>query len=247
MKLKALTENNWILGHSKATKISIPRSGFWADNAPAKYKDHKLTDPRIPRSVILDVAKKHPHGLHGFRSAIQSLINMGSARGSSMSRLRRIAKWISGAIKDEGIHERIDGQIRKNAYIAKSAPSTHEIGWLGHRKFRGSKESVQIRFDPTDPDIKDNYIFHTHPSDEPSPIRAMPSETDLQTAANSTEHGLMGTVIFCGPFYTVIMPTTRTKDRIMARRYEEAIRRGDMEDAIKEIEKLGFDIETGEV
>jgi len=99
MKLTALVENTWTLGPKSYSRISIPRPGFWADNAPAQYKDYKFTDPRIPKDVILRVAKKHPNGLQGSRSAIQSLINMGSAKGASMRRLRQIGKWISAAIK----------------------------------------------------------------------------------------------------------------------------------------------------
>jgi hypothetical protein len=97
MKLAALTENNWVLG-PKTNRVSIPHPGFWADNAPAKYRDHKFTDPRIPKAVIIQVAKKHPNGIHGARSAIQSFINLGSAKGASMRRLRQMAKWLSDEI-----------------------------------------------------------------------------------------------------------------------------------------------------
>jgi hypothetical protein len=244
VKLHTLLENSWVLGNAK---VSIPRSGFWKDNAPVAYRDRKLTDPRIPKAIIIKVAQKHPNGIYGMKNAIQSLINMGSAKGASMVRLRRILKWLSDEAKRGGLSEMVDSQIRKQAYIAKSAPSTHEIGWLGHKRFSGDKKSVQIKFDPSDPDIKDNYIFHTHPyDDDASALRAMPSHTDLQTAIDSAEYGLMGMVVFCGPYYSVVVPTTKAKD-ITTNSYEDAINRGDIEDAIKEIERIGFDIETGKL
>jgi hypothetical protein len=97
MKLSALTENSWVLGGR--SRVSIPHPGFWHDNAPPKYRDHKFTDPRIPKEVILKVAHKHPNGLSGARSAVQSFINLGSAKGASMRRLRQIAKWLSDEIQ----------------------------------------------------------------------------------------------------------------------------------------------------
>ena len=98
MKLTALTENTWVLGPKSYSKISIPRPGFWSENIPAQYKEYKFTDPRIPKAVIIKVAKKHPNGLQGARSAIQSLINMGSAKGASMRRIRQIGSWLSAEI-----------------------------------------------------------------------------------------------------------------------------------------------------
>lgn len=99
MKLAALVENSWILGPKTYSKALFQRPGFWADNAPSQYKNYKLTDPRIPKNIIIKVAKKHPNGLQGWRSAIQSLINMGSAKGASMRRLRQIGKWVSDEIR----------------------------------------------------------------------------------------------------------------------------------------------------
>ncbi len=97
MKLATLVENNWVLG-PKSNRVAIPHPGFWSDNAPADYKNHKFTDPRVPKAVILRVAKKHPNGLNGARSAVQSFINLGSAKGASMRRLRQMAKWLSDEI-----------------------------------------------------------------------------------------------------------------------------------------------------
>ena len=138
----------------------------------------------------------------------------------------------------------MDREIKKQAYIAKHIPSTHEVGWLGHKKFKGRKDSVQIKFDPTDPDIKNKYIFHTHPSDEPSALSAMPSMADLDSAIDSAENGVMGIVTFSGPYYSITVPTNKASTTKI-KRYREAIARGDIEDAIKEMEKMGFDIETG--
>lgn len=142
----------------------------------------------------------------------------------------------------------LDPEVRRASYIAKSAPSTHEIGWLGHKKFRGSKDKVQIKFDPNDPQIKDKYIYHTHPyEDAPTPLHAMPSEQDLIEATNVIRQGMKGIVIFSGQYYTVVVPTDKVKEKLFANSYNKALQRGDIEDAIKEIERLGFDIETGEV
>ena len=100
MKLEALSEASWILGSKPwSAKEVIKRPGLWSKNAPAKYRDMKFTDPRIPQSVHLRVAKKHPKGLQGARSALQSFINLGSAKDKSMDRLKQIAKWVSDEIK----------------------------------------------------------------------------------------------------------------------------------------------------
>jgi len=97
MKLAALFEDNWILG--RQSRISFPNTGFWSENAPAEYREYKFTDPRIPKATIIQVAKKHPNGLQGARSAVQSFINLGSAKGQSMRRLRQMAKWLSDEIQ----------------------------------------------------------------------------------------------------------------------------------------------------
>lgn len=80
---------------------SIRNSGFWKQNAPAKYRDMKFTDTRIPKDIYIQVAKKHPNGLQGARSAVQLFINMGSAKGKRMVRLKQIARWLSDEIKEE--------------------------------------------------------------------------------------------------------------------------------------------------
>ncbi len=139
-------------------------------------------------------------------------------------------------------------EIIRASYIAKSAPSTHEIGWLGHKKFKGTKEKVQIAFDPSDEKIRDEYIYHTHPvQGDATPFNAMPSEQDLDSAKSVVTKGLKGIVVFAHPYYTVITATDKTKEKSNYKRYIEAIQRSDIEDAVKEIEKLGFDIETGKL
>lgn len=139
-----------------------------------------------------------------------------------------------------------DKDVMRASYIAKSAPSTHEIGWLGHKKFRGTKDKVQVKFDPSDEKIKDQYMYHTHPvQGEASPLNAMPSGQDLLSAIQVTSKGLKGIVVFAKPYYTVIVPTNKVKEKPNFKRYETSLSNGDIEDAVKEIEKLGFDIETG--
>lgn len=138
----------------------------------------------------------------------------------------------------------------RQAYIAKGAPSSNEIGWLGHSSKRstGDKKSVQIEFDPTDPKIKNSFMYHTHPADEPSPLTAMPSIVDLESAASmAKKHESKGSTIFSGDFYTVIVPTKKAVGKKNPRPYEDALKRGDIEDALKELEKLGFDVETGKL
>lgn len=146
----------------------------------------------------------------------------------------------------------IDPQIQRQAYIAKSSPSNNEVGWLGHKEretFKGTKDRVQVKFDPTDEEIKENYIYHTHPSENPSPLTAMPSGQDLMSAVESAKYGIQGIVIFSGKskqFYTVVVPTNRTDlSKSKINRYEEAIKRGDIEDSIKHLERMKFDVETG--
>ena len=141
---------------------------------------------------------------------------------------------------------------RQSAYITNTAPSNQEIGWIGHRKkmSKGSKTDVQIKFNPNDPDIKDNYIYHTHPitnRKEQNPLSAMPSEQDLLTALKVTQDGLQGVVTYHGKYYTVVVPTSKIKPKTNYKKYNDSLHRGDIEDAIKELEKLGFDIETGKL
>jgi hypothetical protein len=97
MRLDLLYENSWEL--VPAIHSGISRRGFWSQNAPAKYRDLRFTDPSIPRDVIIQVARKHPNGLHGARSATQYFINLGSAKRPAMDRLKQIAKWLSDEIK----------------------------------------------------------------------------------------------------------------------------------------------------
>lgn len=139
-------------------------------------------------------------------------------------------------------------ELIRASYIAKSAPSTHEIGWLGHKKFKGTKDKVQVEFDPSDEKIQDEYLYHTHPVEgNATPFNAMPSEQDLESAKSVATKGLKGIVVFAHPYYTVITATDKTKEKSNYTRYIEAIKRSDIEDAVKEIEKLGFDIETGKL
>jgi hypothetical protein len=93
MNLSYLTNGNW-------WDRGVRNPGFWKEHAPAKYRDMKFTDSRIPRDVYIQVAKKHPNGLQGARSATQLFINMGSAKGKVMARLKQIAQWLSDEIKN---------------------------------------------------------------------------------------------------------------------------------------------------
>lgn len=140
---------------------------------------------------------------------------------------------------------KLDRDLMRQSYIAKNAPSTHEIGWLGHKRFSGTAKDVQIKFDPQDQTLKDKFVYHTHPAEDPSPLTALPSKKDLETAVSNTEFGLRGIVVFSGDYYTIIVPTGKTKRNLDG--FETAAQRGDIEDAIKELEKCGFDIETGEL
>jgi hypothetical protein len=90
-----LKEASW---SAWSAKDAIKRSGFWKDNAPAEYKEMDFTDPRIPKKVHIQVAKKHPNGLQGARSAVQSFINLKSASPKKMERLEQIAQWLSDEI-----------------------------------------------------------------------------------------------------------------------------------------------------
>lgn len=143
---------------------------------------------------------------------------------------------------------KLDPNIMKAAYIARSAPSTHEIGWLGHKKFHGQKDKVQVKFDPNNEDIQNQYIYHTHPAkNNPTPLHALPSVQDLNSAIKATSSGLKGIVIFSGQYYTVIAPTDRAKEDNKFFKYSKALKRGDIEDSLKALEALGFDVETGEI
>lgn len=105
-----------------------------------------------------------------------------------------------------------------------------------------------MKFDPNDEKIKDKYIYHTHPyKGDSNPLYAMPSAQDLKVAINVVQQGLRGIVIFAGKYYTVIAPTDKASADAKLFKYDKALKRGDIEDAIKAIEQAGFDIETGEL
>lgn len=156
-------------------------------------------------------------------------------------------------MKLRDLHERADGrEARRYAYIAKNAPSEHEIGWLGHepgKKFRGDPEKVQIKFDPADPEIQEKYVYHTHPvgPEGPNPLMALPSSEDLVSSVNNAQRGLAGIVIYHGDYYTVVVPTNKIGDKLHTTNYENTLQRGDIEDAIRCLGSLGFDIETGQL
>lgn len=144
--------------------------------------------------------------------------------------------------------------LTRSAYIPKSSPSENEIGWLGHggdvvgEKSIGDKESVQIKFNPEDDKIKDSFIYHTHPSKNPSPLTAMPSIVDLESVASmASKHKIKGSTIFSGDFYTVFVPTAKACGKKNPKPYEDALMRGDIEDALKQLEIIGFDVETGKL
>src|SRR3989304_347780 len=104
--------------------------------------------------------------------------------------------------KLEEAFSKLDRDFIRQSYIAKNAPSDHEIGWLGQKRLQGTKRDVQIKFDPTDPELKEKFIYHTHPAEEPSSATALPSLRDLETSIQNTELGLRGIVVFSGDYYT---------------------------------------------
>lgn len=148
-------------------------------------------------------------------------------------------------------YSRLNPEITSQAYVPETSPSDKEIGWLGHyegKKSIGDEASVQIEFDPNNPKIKDSFIYHTHPSNDPSPLTAMPSIVDLESVASmAKKHKIKGSTIFSGHFYTVIVPTSRACGKKDPKPYEDALKRGDIEDALKALEEIGFDVETGKL
>jgi len=150
------------------------------------------------------------------------------------------------------LHEQLDPKsaARRFSYVTKTAPSDREIGFIGHapgKRFSGDKSKVQIKFDPSDPEIQKAYVYHTHPygPEGPSALGSLPSEQDLVSAVENSQRGLMGLVIYNGPFYTVVVPTDRVKDDFTS--YAQAIKRHDIEDAVKALDRAGFDVETGKL
>lgn len=142
----------------------------------------------------------------------------------------------------------------RKAYITARRRSNNEHGWLGHVKSgsinptTGNRNSVQVKFNPRDPDIQNSYLTHTHPSENPSPLTAMPSDVDLMSVLDSvSEHGIIGGVIFSGPFYTVFVPSSDARKSVNCRRYLTALKRGDIEDSLIELKRIGFDVETGKM
>jgi hypothetical protein len=70
-------------------------------------------------------------------------------------------------------HSRLDTSIGRNAFKAKVAPKDFETGWVGDRKFRGTEKEVKIKFDPNEIEQNKEFIYHTHPNSNPSPLSAL--------------------------------------------------------------------------
>lgn len=141
----------------------------------------------------------------------------------------------------------LDPGLRRAANMARTAPTDRELGWVGGKKFRGNKDSVNIEYTPGDDKVVGQFAYHTHPvpQGQDNVIFSFPSVQDLESAAQMSVHGIRGITIFAGSYYTAIAPVDISKTRNY-NRYVSAMKRGDIEDAIAAIKWCGFDIETGQ-
>jgi len=90
-------------------------------------------------------------------------------------------------------------------------PGPMERAWVpGEKKATGTKKEVTLEV-PVKDDIKDSWVFHTHPGGEP-PI---PSFQDLISAIKSNiVLGAKGSAIISGHYYTAIEPTDKIISKV---------------------------------
>ena len=146
----------------------------------------------------------------------------------------------------------LDPAARKYFSLVKGTPGEQEVGFVGHNigadkpydKFVGTETDVKLRYQPG-PETVNQFTYHTHPSNEPSPLMALPSEQDLISAINGLKTGLRGMTIYSGPYFTTLVPSERARTSNISN-YINAVHNGDLEGAIAILKNMGFDIETGQ-
>jgi len=143
------------------------------------------------------------------------------------------------------ICERVDPKVKLGLKkLGYHKNSSHEVGLMGGKKTMGIKDKVNIKFDPNDAAIKNEYMFHTHPTNKgENPLRSLPSEKDLQTAYELYKDGMKGIVIRHGKYYTVIRPTDHA-EKFNPARYTKARKTGDFQAALDTL-KPTYNIEHG--
>lgn len=151
------------------------------------------------------------------------------------------------------------GQSRKHT---RMAPKSREMAVVGGQKQMGHKDRININVDLAKDDI--DFVTHTHPI-EGGPgtvLGAMPSSQDIMSMLNlamrsgqdtintltnifiNDPSDIEGMIIWHGPWYTVTIPGDKV-NLSMLRRYEETVKRGEFDDAVSLIERMGFHFQYG--
>jgi len=125
----------------------------------------------------------------------------------------------------------------------------YEIGMVDGDKTSGGPDRIQLKLGPPKEDKPHELIVHTHPvkpDEEPTQLRALPSEQDLKSAVDAFKLGYPGMAIFSGPFFTIFKPS---REDILVSGYDkvaqDAIAQGDPNIALEKIKQLGFEVGTG--
>jgi hypothetical protein len=131
--------------------------------------------------------------------------------------------------------------------MVKGKGTSGEVGWATpvddegpeepDKVVQGQKHNVDVPFE-TD---KENIIYHTHPvtGDGPSPLRALPSPADLQVALKD---GVTGIGVYNDYYLAKVIPT-HAHSLGETGHYEQALKEGNFEEAVKALANLGFSVE----
>jgi len=151
--------------------------------------------------------------------------------------------------------ETIEPEDKAGSQWAKSGSQDREKGKIGPKTFSGEEDKVKIKFDPDDPDIKGEYIEHTHPIPdgmEPSVAIALPSHEDLEVAMDHIDHNIAGIIVYTsdGRYQSKLTYTDKIRPNADTSAYKQVfeIAAKDRTDeniqrAIDELKKLGFDVD----
>lgn len=132
-------------------------------------------------------------------------------------------------VKPEGKH----GEVGWAAPVGEDGPDDK-----ADRLVRGQKHDVEVPFDES----QQNIIYHTHPvtGDGPSPLRALPSVADLKV---TLKKGVTGIGIYNDYYLAKVTPHSQTGSIGPTGHYEQALRQGNFEEAVKALGRLGFNVE----
>jgi len=137
-------------------------------------------------------------------------------------------------------------------HLTRPLPDNQEIAWVDNQTpQQGGKKQTSFTYDKDDPNIKDQFVYHNHPTrgKKPQIINTFPSKKDLESAKQLKSHGAKGIGIFNDhEYYISLVPKDDSQvNQHKVKEYKKAVKQNKPEAAIENLEDLGFDIELGEI